>query len=328
MSLSAPWLLLPAKVAHDLSHWALRIYGSTHSANIPRWRSFDWRGLHFQNPLGIAGGVDKNAQNLQGWWALGAGFVEVGTVTPLAQEPNPGKIIDRHASELAVWNKMGFPNKGMDFLRDQLLRTKKQTPVFVNIGKNRNTAIKEAHSDYIKCLTTLSNDADVFVINISSPNTQGLRELLDPKNLIDFLSRILEHNALKKPILLKMSPDLSVDEFKSVLDSSLQCGIDGWVISNTTVDRTQVTYFPTEGGVSGQPLATQSKKLLALTKSFLGTSHKEKLIISAGGVMSSSDVQERLQMGAHLVQVYSALIYKGPYFFHNVARQMIRGQSE
>lgn len=285
---------------------------------------FLWRGLKFENRLGIAGGVDKNGDHLNAWWSYGCGFVEVGTVTPRPQTANPGPILARNLDHDAVWNKMGFPNKGAIYVAGQLkaLGKARPTPIFLNIGKNRETKNTEATRDYLQLIQAFEDFADVFVINISSPNTQGLRELFQPLFLSPFLSTL--RSATAKPMLLKLSPDLPEDSFKAVLDTSLTNGLDGWIISNTTTarelsPRTQQPYFDVAGGVSGRPLADRSRSLLKSAVAHLGNRRGDRLLVSAGGVLTPDDVFERLALGADLVQVYSTLIFSGPGFFKQVA---------
>jgi dihydroorotate dehydrogenase len=318
-----PWLWLPPKVAHDLAPFFLYSRTFVFKAVTLRWRPFSWRGLEFANRLGIAGGVDKDGSSLPGWWSLGVGFVEVGTVTPRPQGPNPGRIIARDATRSALWNKMGFPSRGMDQVANNLRKIRRpyHTPVFINIGKNRDTRNESAASDYVTCLQNLYEFADAFVINISSPNTSGLRELLKPENLKGFLAPIIEaRNKLatttgKKPLLLKLSPDLEQSDLENAIEVSLALNIDGWIVSNTTLSREQGMDFPKEGGVSGGPLAPLAKDILRRTMMIIGPRKEDRLLISAGGVMSPQDVKDRLDLGADLVQVYSALIFEGPRFF-------------
>ena len=166
-----PWLWLPSQWAHDVAPYLLPTVAKMKGSFNKEWQSFDWRGLRFQNPLGIAGGVDKTGQSLQAWSQLGAGFVEVGTVTPEPQGPNPGKIMDRDITAQALWNKMGFPNPGADALVRRLQNLKLSTPLFVNIGKNRWTDNKEAHKDYALCIEKLHSFADAFVVNLDFSTT-------------------------------------------------------------------------------------------------------------------------------------------------------------
>jgi len=326
-----PWLLLPPKWAHDLGPFGLKIFSLLHSQPTPAWKSFTWNNLVFKNPLGLAGGVDKNADNLPEWWDLGVGFAEIGTVTPRPQKANPGKIMDRDSAHLALWNKMGFPSAGADevFYNLRSLDHKK-TPVFVNIGKNRDTPNENAVDDYLYLMDRLRSQADVFVVNISSPNTKGLRDLQNKEALTKLLEPLVKKSYQKiegetrKPILLKLSPDLNEESLAEALNVAVEVGIDGFVLTNTTLSRPQGIAFPSEGGLSGAPLKPLSREILHKSLQILGKNRPGKLIVSAGGVMTPEDVFERLQMGADLVEIYSALIFEGPGFFHKVARSFSR----
>ena len=322
-----PWLLFPPKFAHDIAPLALRLGSAFQTEDIPIWQPFKWRGLSFPNRLGIAGGVDKDAALIEEWWNYGAGFVEVGTITPLSQVPNPGRIIDRDLEARALWNRMGFPGSGVDVAKENLrdLPLRHRTPIFANIGKNRDTANADAARDYAICMRKLSGLCDAFVVNISSPNTTGLRELLQPQVFQKFLGQVMaarnKIEASSTPVLLKLSPDASDDDLKRVIGQASDLGIDGFIATNTTLAREYGSPFPAEGGVSGAPLAARSKEVLSLIRENLGTT-SDRLLISAGGVLSSADVKERLELGADLVQVYTALIFEGPGFFRAVARDL------
>ena len=348
-----------------------------------KWAPFFWRGLYFPNPLGPAGGLDKNGLNIRDWWALGAGFCEIGTITPLPQTPNKGRILSRSLREQALWNHMGFPNRGLDFARrrleelppPQLRRPFKKeggrgagqgakealrggraaparherprraasqaglsdssgqarpAPVFVNIGKNRETPLARAEEDYHKSLRSLCHLADAFVINISSPNTEGLRELFGEKRLPRFLSSLKQAlneagQAAKPgpPLILKLSPDEGEKDFRRLIDQALEAGMDGFCLGNSSAERqAAAAAFPPYGGVSGRPLARKSLFLLrALTERLRqsGAKKGDKLVVSCGGVLTPSDVLERLSEGADLAQAYSALALKGPGFLRNVS---------
>lgn len=314
---------MPSEWAHQLSPFGLAVYSKIFGKKTPQWKSFTWRGMTFTNPLGVAGGVDKDASMLKYWPSVGAGFVEIGTITPEPQLPNPGKIIDRDLKTFSVWNKMGFPSVGMKKVLQNIQKTNKaKIPIFINIGKNRSTPNENAHSDYIKQLNFFAKSADAFVINISSPNTKGLRELLKKENLIQFLTPLIETgHKINKPLLLKISPDLSREEFTNCILTSTEVGIDGFVLTNTTTSRFEGSKYPIEGGVSGAPLKELSIEYLKLAVALLGDKKRDKLIISVGGVLTEADVFERLKLGANLVEIYSALIFKGPGFFHNVAEK-------
>ncbi len=322
-----PWLWLSPSLAHKVSPKLLRGLNWLGPKTPPAWDSFSWRGMIFPNRLGIAGGVDKDAENIRGWWTLGCGFVEVGTITPLPQKGNTPPVLARDVSHEALWNRLGFPSQGVERVRRRLLNSKRPfaTPIFANIGKNATTPLEQAHVDYIHLIDRLQGLVDAFVINISSPNTRGLRELLKPERLKEFLFPIFQ--SLPKahaPVLLKLSPDLEDEELERVLQISHELGIDGWVLTNTSQGLREGLTFPKEGGVSGRPLALRSKEFLRKTIKILGARRSGKLVISVGGVMSAEDVQERIQIGADLVQVYSALIFEGPMFFRRVARQQRR----
>lgn len=323
MTRMRPWLWLSPSLAHKISPQVLNGMRYLHpGAKPPEWRPLEWRGLYFPNRLGLAGGVDKDAKNIKAWWTFGAGFLEVGTITPEPQPGNTPPVLDRDVSNLAVWNRLGFPSQGVEKVRRRLLKLKKPfvAPVFANIGKNATTPLEQAHNDYIQLLEKLAGTVDGFVINISSPNTKGLRELLKPEKLTDFLTPILATRPKDfSPILLKLSPDMEDTELERVLEISLALGIDGWIFTNTSQGIRDNLAFPKEGGVSGKPLAPRAKEVLVRALEILGTRRKGRLIVSVGGVLNGDDVAERLALGADLVQVYSALIFEGPTFFKQVA---------
>ncbi len=317
-----PWLWLSPSFAHKVSPQLINGVSLIYrGSRPPEWQPFDWRGLHFPNRLGVAGGVDKDARNIKAWWLLGAGFIEVGTITPQPQPGNTPPVVDRDVPHRAVWNRLGFPSQGMERVKKRLQRLKRPfpAPIFANIGKNATTPLDQAHNDYVQLLGSLRGLVDGFVVNISSPNTKGLRDLLRPGRLQEFLKPILAAKN-EEPILLKLSPDMDDNEFNEVVELSLRLGIDGWVVTNTSQTIRDNLKFPKEGGVSGQPLAERSRKMLQQLLHILGPRRQDKLIISVGGVLSADDVTERLRLGADLVQVYSALIFEGPWFFRRVAK--------
>ncbi len=325
-----PWLLLPAQLAHDLSPIGLQLYSLFQNAPTPTWKSFVWKNIVFKNRLGLAGGVDKNADLINVWGPIGCGFMEIGTVVPQPQKPNPGKTLVRSLKDLALWNQMGFPSAGAEDVYHNLKDYKQNSslPVFINIGKNRATANEFASADYVTLLEKFYGVADAFVVNISSPNTQGLRDLAKAENLKKFLEPILrsrfeltENTGSEKPILLKLSPDMDSDDLKTVIDTCMKKKLDGFVLTNTTLQRKTLESFPQTGGVSGKPLQDLSKKSLQIVCNHLGKDKSKNLIISAGGVMTPEDVFERIEMGADLIEVYTALVFQGPGFFKEVARK-------
>ena len=326
MSLTRPWLFLPAKLAHDLSPYGLELYATFKGfQDTPVWNPFSFKNLHFKNRLGIAGGVDKNGDHLSAWQKMGCGFIEVGTVTPRPQNPNPGQIVNRDLKTQSVWNKMGFPSAGAEEVVFNLRHFKSvsQVPVFVNIGKNRTTENADAAQDYVSCLDSFGELADAFVINISSPNTKGLRDLAKPDSFLPFISPIKKHHdalKLKSPVFLKLSPDLDPDDLTNIIEMSFDVGLDGFILTNTTLDRANTSFYPSEGGVSGMPLKNKSIQALTFTRNLLNKKNEKKCLISVGGVMTAADVFERIELGADLVQVYSTLIFEGPGFFRKVAK--------
>ena len=317
-----PWLWLPSQWTHALTPLAVKALSGIYPSTPLTWRSFQWRNLHFSNPLGPAGGIDKNAVNAAHWQNLGAGFCEVGTVTPLPQKTNPGKNLDRSLKYQSLWNYLGFPNKGLDFVEKQLAAQQKKIkiPLFVNLGKNRNTPLPQAQKDYVEGIQALHPFASAFIINISSPNTKDLRELFADHFLSPFLQTLKEaadQVSPGKPLILKLSPDLEDSDFLRVIDCSLKAGLDGWCLCNTTVRRPVPNLFPDQGGISGKLLSERSLALLKNLKRHLGVS-SDHLIISCGGILTPEEVFERLNEGANLVQVYSALVFNGLLFFQSV----------
>lgn len=326
-----PWLWLPPKFAHDLGLYGLkllsRIPAGSDIQKSSTWNSFSFKNLQFHNRLGIAGGVDKNAETVLAWQNFGSGFIEIGTVTPLPQDPNPGKIMDRNPQTLSLWNKMGFPSAGSDVVLKNVIALKQsgkiKIPLFINLGKNRTTSNENAHLDYTKLMTQFQNVADAFVVNISSPNTTGLRDLAKSESFEPFIQALNQHHknlSNRPPLLLKLSPDLPQDDFEFVLRTCLKYDIDGFILTNTTTSRDLTPFFPIEGGVSGAPLKNLSLKALEIAVKICSSEKSKKIIISTGGVMTAADVFERIDKGADLVQVYSTLIFEGPGFFRKVAK--------
>ena len=329
--ITKPWLYLPSSWLYSLSPFALKFYNYFKSAPHPyQWKPVKWKNLFFPNPLGTAGGLDKNALFVKDYWALGAGFVEVGTVTPRAQASNPYKILDRSVQHLSLWNNMGFPNKGLDFVKNKLeilfeISQKPLSPLFINIGKNRDTHVSQAVEDYKKGMEALYPFASAFVINISSPNTEDLRELFNEKKLPSFLNALNEIRLslkVKRPLILKLSPDEG--DFIRIIEQSLSAGIDGWCVCNSTKQRPIKNLFPEDrGGLSGKLLADTSLNLLKQLSAYLKKNKIEnKLLISCGGVLTAQDALERLELGADLVQVYSAVVFKGFGFFKSVYKEL------
>lgn len=313
------WKFLSASAAHALAPLGVRFYSDLPSRTSPEWKPFTWKGLSFANRLGVSGGVDKNAETLDCWSRLGFGFAEIGTVTPRPQKPNPGKILDRDWNEKLLWNKMGFPNAGQYDVRARLQTLGPQAvPVFANVGKNRDTAPEKAHEDYAEAARILSPFVDAIVINVSSPNTQGLRSL-QSKEMLGTLVTHTRENSNGKPVLVKFSPDESETALRESLDVAAEHGAEGFILTNTTLSRPPDSNWPETGGLSGRFLQERSKAALKVAVRHFQASSSKPLLVSAGGVLTPADVAERLDLGADLVQVYAALVFEGPSFARQTA---------
>ncbi len=276
-------------------------------------------GLKFKNPVGLAAGFDKNAELYSDFSAFGFGFIEVGTITPKPQPGNPKPRSFRLVKDKALINRMGFNNKGL-FSAKAKLSNRKQSKVIIggNIGKNTSTPNELAINDYILCFKELYNLVDYFVVNISCPNIANLRDLQDRDSLRNILQSICAYRnkqELYRPVLLKISPDLSFRQIDETIEIVMSEGIDGIVATNTTTSRSDlVTSFDkvTEignGGLSGSPLSKRSTEVI---RHIYNKTQGKLPIIASGGVMSSSDAIEKLNAGASLVQVYTGFIYEGP----------------
>lgn len=319
-----PWLWIPASWAHAVSPWGVEAaaFLADDWQDLPQstWKPFRWSGFQFKNRLGIAGGLDKNAEQIEAWQKLGAGFIEVGTITPQAQSPNPGQIIRRDVDQLTLWNRMGFPSKGAQYAWENIRFAERTVPLFVNIGKNRSTPNEKAVNDYVLLTEKFRASADALVINISSPNTAGLRDLARPEFLTPTLNAVVKM-ARYTPVLLKVSPDMEDQDLKELVRTAIGCGVLGFILTNTTLERLPHSPFPAEGGISGKPLKERSVRALDKIQEFAGPDRSSLLLVNCGGVMTSQDVFDRLKRGADLVQVYSALVFHGPGFLKEVAEE-------
>lgn len=316
------WKYLPASTAHALSgagvEWAAAFFGHD---EVSSWNPFSFRGLTFPNRMGLAGGVDKEGDHLLAWQKLGAGFVEIGTVTPRPQGPNPGRIMDRDWERGNLWNKMGFPSAGMSEVAARLatLRADLEIPVFVNLGKNRVTSAEAAKDDYLEVQRAFVTLADGFVVNVSSPNTQGLRGLQSAAALKPLVEPVVRA-ARGKPVWVKLSPDQELREFQESLEAAASVGVAGFVLTNTTLSRPEGCPFPPEGGLSGRDLKPLAESRLREAVRLLGTTRRDFALVSVGGIESMDDVRKRLELGADLMEVYSALVFQGPRFFQHLQK--------
>ena len=283
-------------------------------------------GLRFRTPFGLAAGFDKNAVAVAGLGALGFGHVEVGTVTPKAQPGNPSPRLFRLPKDRGLINRMGFNNDGVTRMASRLraIRALPDRPVVgVNIGKNRATPAEEATADYVQVARETAELADYLVVNVSSPNTPGLRALGDIRQLEPLVEAVITE-AGSTPVLVKVSPDAADEELRDVAEFVASSRLAGLVATNTTVRREGLVTPAAsvagmgEGGVSGAPLASRSLEVLHLVRDAVG----EKCVISVGGVMTGDDVRARLDAGADLVQAYTAFVYRGPLLARHIDREM------
>lgn len=289
-------------------------------------------GLKFPNPIGLAAGMDKNARAIPSWAAMGFGFIEIGSVTALSQPGNPKPRLFRLPHDEAIINRMGFNNDGAEVVAARLKKLREtetlDTPIGINLGKSKVTPLEEAHLDYKRSLEILYPYGDYFVINVSSPNTPGLRELQDRDKLEILLATVRDFvrsnqpSAIShqqnpkpqtpnpKPVLLKIAPDLTYEQLDEILELIERYELSGVIATNTTISREGLkTLIDETGGLSGKPLTKRSLELLHYIRR-----HTKLPIISVGGIFTERDVFERLEAGAKLLQIYTGLVYKGPFF--------------
>ncbi len=287
-------------------------------------------GMEFNNPVGFAAGFDKNAEVYNQFSNFGFSFIEIGTVTPKAQPGNQKPRSFRVPADKGLINRMGFNNKGVDYAVNQLKNKDHKVIIGGNIGKNTTTSNKEALNDYVTCFEKLYNHVDYFVVNLSCPNIKDLRELQDKDSTINILNKLTELRRERKPykpILLKISPDLTDSELDDVIETFNITGIDGIVATNTTVSRENLLTPEkrikkiANGGLSGKPLTERSTEIIRyITKKSNGSIP----IIGVGGIMSTQDALHKLEAGATLIQVYTGFIYEGPAFVKRVNKAILK----
>ncbi len=323
--------LLRAAGNFPLSHWFLAQLYRTPSKPVQAF------GLTFKNPVGLAAGYDKDALAVRGLAALGFGHIEVGTVTLKPQPGNPKPRVFRLVEDEAVINRMGFPSKGAEFVHKQLslLRNRSSVVLGVNLGKNKDTPLEEAARDYIELMKIFAPLADYLTINISSPNTVGLRRLQGREMLEALLTEVARERRVSTltphpspkgrggfaPILVKISPDMSEEELEDAVGVILDQGMDGIIVTNTTLARQGLRskHRGEEGGLSGNPLRVRSEAILSHVLRLVGGKIS---VVSVGGIMNSEDAKKRLALGASLVQVYTGLIYRGPSLVREIVREL------
>lgn len=283
-------------------------------------------GLKFPNPIGLAAGLDKKGQLPLAWERVGFGFAELGTFTARAQDGNPAPRVFRYPDQKALINKMGFPNPGSAEAAKNLKQLKESgywpsIPIGINIGKSKVTSLEEAVEDYLESMSYLKPYADYFAVNVSSPNTPGLRKLQEAKPLKKLLIALVKE-AKGKPVLLKLAPDLEDKPLKEAASTALSAGCAGLIATNTTLSRKGLPSgkYP-EGGLSGQPLR---KKATEILKSLSRFTKGKVPLVAVGGVFTSEDVLEKFEAGASLVQVYTGYIYEGPFLPARLCRSLLK----
>jgi len=320
---------LPAETSHDVTLRMLSLAQrlrllDAFAARVPQ-KPVELFGLRFANPVGLAAGLDKNGDCIDAFAALGFGFIEIGTVTPRPQPGNPRPRLFRLPARQAIINRMGFNNHGVDYLVERVKRSSYRGVLGINIGKNKDTPNENALDDYVACLRKVHDHAGYVTVNISSPNTPGLRTLQHGdalRTLLDGLARERERLATASgrriPLLVKIAPDSSEPEIAAIAAALLEFGIDGVIATNTTSSREGVEGLPhagEQGGLSGAPLTARSSHVVSLLARELAG---RMPIVGVGGILSAADALQKRDAGASLVQVYSGFIYRGPALVREV----------
>lgn len=286
-------------------------------------------GLKFKNPVGLAAGFDKNAELIDDFSNLGFGFIEIGTLTPKAQSGNEQPRLFRLKEDRALINRMGFNNEGVDDAVKRLKSRKSDLIIGGNIGKNKVTPNENAVEDYLYCFHSLFDHVDYFVVNVSSPNTPGLRELQEKEPLTALLKTLIDENSKKensKPILLKIAPDLTNAQLDDILAITSELDLDGLIVSNTTIDRAGLATSEEKltqigaGGLSGAPVFQKSNEVLK----YIRSSNSSVPIIAVGGISSADDALAKIKAGANLVQIYTGLVYEGPSLIKRINKALVR----
>lgn len=330
--------LFPPEKAHHLTFFFLKLPGISTLLQL-LYRAPDPRlkrklfGLDFPGPVGLAAGLDKNALAYEAFGNMGFGFVEVGTLTPKAQPGNEKPRLFRLLADEALINRMGFNNDGAETARLRLLKRKKGLIIGGNIGKNKLTPNEKATEDYQYCFTTLFDVVDYFVVNVSSPNTPGLRALQDKEPLTQLLNSVQALNKAKakpKPVLLKIAPDLTNEQLNDIIEIVRTTGIDGVIATNTTIQRDGLHTTTAElenigaGGLSGKPLRQRSTEVIRYLKEKSGNAFP---VIGVGGIHSAADAMEKLKAGADLLQLYTGFIYEGPKLIRDIHREILKNHA-
>ena len=321
---------LDAETAH---HVTMRLLGRASHLNIalcalrlfqPTSKPTTLFGLTFPNPIGLAAGLDKNGIALPAWAALGFGFIEIGTVTAKAQPGNPKPRVFRLPEQQALINRLGFNNDGADAIAQRLGALRESgrwpaVPVGINIGKSRATPLEQATEDYLYSFRMLRDFADYITLNISSPNTPGLRELQEPEKLSELLYAIgKEARTAPKPLVVKISSDMSDTELKAILAVCEENGVSGIIATNTTLDHSSIaTQLDQAGGLSGAPLRDKSTALVREINA-----RSTIPVIASGGIFDAESAREKFHAGAALIQLYTGLVYRGPQLLREIMERL------
>ncbi len=339
------FFLLDAERVHHLTFRLIKllsnigfsgVFRSIYTIEDPRLRK-EVFGLTFDNPVGLAAGFDKDAKLYNELSDFGFGFIEIGTLTPKPQEGNPKKRLFRLKADEAIINRMGFNNKGV-FDAVEKLKKKHRVLIGGNIGKNKTTPNEMAIKDYLICFDALFEHVDYFVVNVSSPNTPGLRELQDKEPLTHLLMEMKKENekvaakskhGKQKPILLKIAPDLTDDQLLDIIKIIDTTQIDGVIATNTTLERknlkSELVFTEEKGGLSGKPLRNRSTDVIRFLSEKSGKSFP---IIGVGGIMTPEDALEKLEAGADLIQLWTGFVYEGPALVKRINKAILKKYQE
>jgi dihydroorotate dehydrogenase len=309
-----------------LSSWVIRKIYSYENSSLEK----ELFGIKFKNPVGLAAGFDKNGKYIKELSNLGFGFIEIGTITPKPQPGNPKKRLFRLQNDSAIINRLGINNDGSNVCAERLKKNKPDIIIGGNIGKNTSTSIKEADADYIQNFETLHQYVDYFVLNVSCPNVSDFTKLQDVeflKKLVPQLKKINSSKPKKKPILIKISPDLNQDQLDETIDFILSENLDGIIATNTTTTRYNLKTNKSKieeignGGLSGEPLKEKSTEVIR----YISKKTNSKLpIIGVGGIMNSKDALDKIEAGADLIQLYTGFIYEGPSIVKKINQYLSR----
>lgn len=320
---------LPPEIAHAVTLNLLKFIAPFYRISNKNSNSQQCLGLNFPNKIGLAAGLDKNGDYIKALSKLGFGFIEVGTVTPKAQPGNPKPRLFRLPQAEALINRMGFNNKGVDYLINNIKRSRFKGILGINIGKNFSTDINHALDDYLTCLRKVYPYASYIAINISSPNTPGLRDLQYGDYLDQLLKNLKQEQIFQKqrfgkyvPLLVKIAPDLTDIEIKQIAETITKNNMDGVIATNTLLDKSSVaslSFGQEQGGLSGKPLTSIATHVI---RELRKTLKPETVIIAVGGIMSAENALEKMEAGADLVQLYTGFIYHGPALIKQITERM------